>query len=319
MKNATKLICLLALTASFVHAEDISAERKKAGRDGAKAKLTFRVTDSLGNPVANADVRTGFFIMSGGGGEFLGRTDTNGMCAVEGICSGDALNQFTKDGYYPTSYRHWFSIIDGKPAEVKDGQWQPWNPTVEITLKEKRNPIPMYVKRGEIILPKTNETFGFDCQIGDLVAPHGTGKTTDMTFTYRFKTPSTEDKEQEYFAQFIAECTNKYEGMTLMKFDSWSNFSSAYEAPLEEYESQFEAFRRFTPKAEIAKKTLSQDEYLIFRSRVTTNEHGQITSAHYGKIYSLGCWGTSKKPDGGAVSIYYFFNTTPNDRNLESK
>jgi hypothetical protein len=46
-----------------------------------------------------------------------------------------------KPGFYKSNVTYWFfkNYFDC----VKDGRWIPWNPTVEVVLKEIRNPIKM--------------------------------------------------------------------------------------------------------------------------------------------------------------------------------
>ena len=136
-------------------------------------------------------------------------------------------------------------------SAVKNGKWQPWSPTVNITLKEKRNPIPMHEKNGEPILPKTNQTFDFDFQVGDLIAPYGKGKTADVMLTYTFSVPSPDDEKQEYIAHFSLEGINEHEGVMVMKSDTWSQFISVYESPIEGYGRRFETLSRVTPKARL--------------------------------------------------------------------
>ena len=147
-----------------------------ADGDGPMAKLTFRVTDSLGTPVTNAEVGVSFYLWSEKPSGAVGKTDTNGFFTVEGFCSAYANCSFVKDGYFLTSYRHTFPNPRRNPDAVRDGKWHPWNPTVEIILKEKRKPIPMYVKQVAIKLPKNGEPFGFDFKVGDLVKPYGKGE-----------------------------------------------------------------------------------------------------------------------------------------------
>ena len=278
----TGLMWVTVLGFSVAYAQipkEVARALQKAFNDGAKAKLTFHVTDSFGNPVANADVDGGFFL-SKGSKQFSGKTDTNGMYTAEGLCSHDMGCQFIKEGYYETKFKHEFTSYD--PNVLKDGKWQPWNPTVEITLKEKRNPIPMYAKRVELVLPKTNETFGVDFEAGDLVAPHGKGKVADMTLTYVFSVPPADGGKQEYSAHFSLGSANRYEGVAVMPSDTWSDLRSAYEvqrspvsvanpttwsslksvheAQRASYGYQFGTHRRFTMKAKLVgsrKKTES--------------------------------------------------------------
>lgn len=71
-----------------------------------------------------------------------GLTDTNGLFAAERVSMSDCRWLIEKEGYYRTEGRHSF-MANLSNASVKDGRWQPWNPTVKVTLKT-RNPIPLF-------------------------------------------------------------------------------------------------------------------------------------------------------------------------------
>ena len=108
---------------------------------GAKAKITLRVVDSKGVPVADALVGGGFYNHDEKGHDFKERTNGKGEVTLEDTCVGDLNFGVMKDGYYSTGTTYWFfkNYFDC----VKDGRWIPWNPTVEVVLKEIRNPIKM--------------------------------------------------------------------------------------------------------------------------------------------------------------------------------
>ena len=175
------LLCLFLSVVIMACAVEPTQEAKNIVQNGAKAKLTFLVKDSTKNPVTNVNVIVEF--------RFLGRTknhtvksitNTNGVCVVEGLCSQELGARFTKDGYYSSGFGYKYLTTYPNLPNVKDGKWQPWNPMVKITLKEKRKPIPMYVRYIVFKFPK-NETIGFDCEKGDWVKPFGIGETSDFT------------------------------------------------------------------------------------------------------------------------------------------
>ena len=62
-------------------------------------------------------------------------------------------------------------------------KWQPWNPTVDIVLKQVIKPISMYAKRINKQPPANAKPVGYDLMVGDWVAPHGKGENTDISFT----------------------------------------------------------------------------------------------------------------------------------------
>ena len=283
-----------------------------AHHNGVDAMMTFHVTDSEGQNVLNASVHATFIVNDKKTTVCGGKTNEKGIFVAQGKAAYEVNYAVEKDGYYRTCVTYSFSKLRGD--YYLDGKWQPWNPTVEVTLKEKRNPIPMYHKDTEIILPKTNEVFGFDFQMGDLVEPYGRGKITDIRLTYVFLTPSAEG--DEYFAHIAFDSASENGGTLLMESDLHSQYKSLYEAPMGKYEPRFEMYKRFTRQGVLEKKELTINDYLVFRSRVETG-NGQIKSAHYGRIHEITYGGTSKNPDGGFVKMRYYFNPTPNDRNIE--
>ena len=314
MRYVNLLMVVMALGIFMAHAQGIPKELKnalqKAYRDGAKAKLTFRVTDSLGNPVTNADVRAGFFLEKGSHA-VVGKTDTNGMFTVEGLCSDDMGCSFKKEGYYQTEYRHRFASYDSNV--LKDGKWQPWNPTIEITLKEKRNPIPMYVKNLKVYFPQ-NQLVGFDCRKGDLVAPHGTGSEADFLFTVI----ETSTSRIDFQRQLIISSVNQDEGFIRLKKDSWSVLVSEHEAPSNRYIPKVETLFVYDSKPNPVDTRIGEDEYLVFRSRIKKDDEGKIIHSNFGKIYGRIKSGESDKGnDVGYVQFLYYFNPDDNDRNLE--
>jgi len=294
--------------------EEVKNALQKASRDGAKAKVTFRVTDSQGHPVTNADVRAGFAMMNKADNIVEGKTDTNGLFVAEGLCSGDANFHFTKEGHYQTSLRHWFASYD--PNVLKDGKWQPWNPTIEITLKEKRNPIPMYVKRTKVFLPKKDEPFGFDCKMNDLVEPYGKGKEADFTLMY--SSDFTGLTEHRYTNQIVFATVNQEEGFIQEESDTWSPFRSLYDAPVDGYQTEMVFYCKSQNPRTREEVNFGRDMYVIFRSRVELDDEGNIISAHYGKIYPTFDYGEAPKDKGeGRVEFCYYLNPTENDTNLE--
>ena len=309
--------CLLIFIAIVSCAAEPSAETKKIIRDGAKAKLTFRVTDSLSKPVTNVNISVSFMFLEHGKGSVINATtDTNGLCTVEALCGKEVYCYFTKNGYYQTSFHHKYLTTYPTLDNVKDGKWQPWNPTIEITLKEKRNPISMITKDMLIKLPKKNEPYGFDCKMGDLVIPYGKGEQADFDFTFSaINRGHIFDFKNELFITAV----QQDEGLIANTRDTWSQFETDYEAQESGYLPEYHLMLDRTPSKILQQKELTGAEYLTFRSRIVRDEEGKIISSNYGKIMGIAYGLDDKNPEGGAVMLFYFFNPTSNDRNLESK
>ena len=306
------LVVGLLLNTSCVFGND--AAMRRAIQNGARAKLTFHVTDSHGNPVTNANVSASFLVLSGEGDNTINSiTDTNGMCTVEGLCSEEILCQFSKEGYYDTrNYK--YDILSDYPmpsSALKDGRWQPWNPTINIILKEKRNPIPMYAKGFSVEYPCINESVGYDLEKGDWVSPHGKGTVADMVLCFE------EDIVtwgKEWKRTLTIQFSEEYNGAYLLKKES-GGFATEYEAREKgDYQSRFEYVTECRDGKMIKIENLGENEYLVFRIRSKINEKGELVSAQYGKIYGPLGYGNGRLR---RVGFTYYLNPTPNDRNLE--
>ena len=280
---------------------------------GADAKITLHVTDSNGRNVPDATVKVDFGVFEKSTST-TGKTDGSGIFVWSGRTDGEVVYTVEKDGYYKTRTAYRLNLINGD--DVKDGKWIPWGRTIEVTLKEKRNPIPMYAKNAGIRLPKRGEPFGFDFKVGDLVKPYGTGEQTDLYFLV------TVERRNETFGDFKKElfitAVQQGEGLLVNTIDKWSQLLSAHEAQENGYESQFYSVMDRTPSTVLQQIEMSDEEYLTVRTRIVKDDEGNIISANYGKIMSkLGYYRDEKNPDGAVVKFLYYFNPTPNDRNLE--
>ena len=105
------------------------------------AKITVRTIDTKGNSVPNAKVTIRFNVGKSAGmgwgleSEFVeGKTDAKGLFTG----SGDSISRcdmtVIKDGFYRSDREYQFS----KTSILR--RWEPWDPIVDIELKEKRNP-----------------------------------------------------------------------------------------------------------------------------------------------------------------------------------
>lgn len=280
--------------------------------NGAEAKVTIEVTDETGRPVTNANTRV-FFRMSSGsseGNRATGVTDSEGKFMAEGRTTDSVFVAVEKNGYYAT--HHQYNAANRDPERLKDGRWLPWNPTIPVVLREIRNPIPMYVKKFDGVLPN-GTTAGFDCEIGDFTPPHGSGKTTDFTITL---TGSGVDMKKTKHSLHMASL-DPAGGFRVAKLHQQSAFKSDYQAPEQGYSTNVFAELEYDSVHGINGSSVFQgNEYLAFKSRIKRDADGNIVSANHGKIYNeiefmrgLG--------EYVGVGFLYYFNPTPNDRNLE--
>jgi len=299
---------------SFGSREAMEEAKKQDQIDlyGASAELTFHVTDSEGRDVSGATLTACFRIFEKTV-EKTAKTDKNGIFVAEGKTDGEIVYFVKKEGYYNTQATFSFNRHTDT-ADVKNGKWIPWNPTIEVTLKEIRNPIPMYVKRAGIRLPKKGEPFGMDFKIGDLVAPHGKGKNADIFLKCWGDKPIPLTRA---VSRHLTLSSDKIgEGFIRISKDG-GLFTSIYEAPTDGYQPEVYLNYARTNDKILDDKDFPQNEYIVFRSRVELDDDGKIAKSNYGKIFDIWFDISADDRDGAAIRFIYYFNPTPNDRNLE--
>ena len=304
-----------------------------------KAKVTFRVINQDGVPIVGEPARVGFYPKD----TVHGKTDVNGYFTAEGRTASDylfAIGRLKVDEpspkYYATYFRkdiaHWKDY-------PKDGKWKPWNETIEVVVKEKINPIPVYANRNKFKtnIPVVNEWVGYDFEYNDWVTPHGKGLVADIEVFLSEAKPTEEDEIEELKIRFPYPLAGAY----VMKKDLNCDFKSVYHAnPDTTYQQEirwykklqtkdelnhplFRKERRFIPTTRIVEnEILSKDDYLIFRTRTKVDENGKLIEARYGKIYGpiefrLDPTDTRPSYRKRVELRNYYFNPTVNDTNLE--
>ena len=324
MRRITIPACLMIMLTLLAHA-DGRDDYKRAMRNGAKAKLTVHVVDDNGHSISNATCHVGFADIATIIEEDVGHSDANGLYVAEGIAKDEIGGWVEKKGYY----RSHFKFQKGDPpgmidyggdsseayyaSKVRNGRWLPWNPTIPVVLRDIRNPIPMYVTNIYKHSIPSETPMGFDCVNQDWVAPHGKGVVTDFLVTFSPVGAS----EYDGACRIVLSSTDKEGGFIPKQKKSYSEFVSEYEAPVEGY-SEVNIVRETKMKFyERNPSDLSEDEYLIFKSRIVRDKAGVIVSAHYGKIYGKMDYVFSRNKACGALGFTYYFNPKPNDPNLE--
>jgi hypothetical protein len=292
---------------SSLEYEPYMRERQKAFAEGADAKVTLHVVDQSGNDVMNADVSINFCCHSNDK-IILGKTDKTGCFTAGGRLAEEIIYSVNKEGYYRTRTKFW--IMDTYRRCLQNGRWIPWNPTFEVTLKEIRKPIPMIAKKFEFKLPEKAQTMGFDFLVGDWIPPHGKGITADMIYLYEEERKDRGNYDLKLSVAFLGTDNGCY----VKSKDEFSAFISDHEARLDNYSSNM-MWRIYRKDGQyVTRERLTKSDYLVFRTRSRCDEKGNVIAAQYGKIY-----GPLEGPDGldRMVSFIYYFNPTPNDRNLE--
>ncbi len=189
---------------------------------------------------------------------------------------------------------------------------------LEVTLRRAVNPIPLHAKKAILYFPVNREWIGYDFEAGDWVAPHGDGVRADASFRCDTRTTGWLDGEGEFAIRF-----GELEGIQVEE-DAYldrSEMRMPHLAPLEGYHRECSRSEK-SYHNENARRGIGY----FFRVRAVV-EDGKLVRANYGKIaedfrfrpVESGWHVTHKgKPKSyAALSFTYYFNPTPNDRNLE--
>jgi len=287
----------------------------KAQKDGAQAKITFLVVDDKGRPVPDATVAGGFYNHERDGHGFSSQTQNDGTVELTDLCVWEINYGVEKSGYYETRGR--YDFYKAGFDCVKDGRWIPWNPTVEVVLKRKVNPVAMYAfdyTANYTVIPKIGEPLGFDLMAGDWVAPNGTGKTPDFKVTY-FRDGEGRDFTHQ---ELVLTADGPFAGFMKVKSDTYSAFKSPHHADTNDVYTQELRFTFDRPSdtGRYVDGRMTAEECIVFRSRTRIDKDGRLVGAHYGKIYGPLKFATSHRGPGSMKPLFYL-NPTENDTNLE--
>lgn len=281
-----------------------------AGLIHPSARITVKAMDVGGNFIPGAKVRIHFYVgKPAGKGWGLdtqiveGRTDNQGSFTG----SGDSINycniSVEKNGFYDSICQYNFAKVS------ISRHWEPWDPIVNVFLKEKRNPTPMFAKKtGDMKIPIIDQPVGYDLEKGDWVMPYGKGVVNDFIFYFKTRYVRPNDWECSYKLTFsnISDGIQEY---TPNK-ENRSQYIWPYEAPESGYKSELLWSASYSPNKGLS-TDYKKDKLLIFRVRTKADEKGNIISSSYGKIKS-----DIELFANGIVRFEYYFNST-GTRNLE--
>jgi len=197
---------------------------------------------------------------------------------------------------------------------IKKDRCEPWDPVVTVVVRQVVNPIPMYAKRVETIIPATNQICGFDLKVGDWVAPYGKGIVCDFLFEVKQRITSSEDYEAILNMSF----SNRYEGFQVIQDTiKESLFHSPRFASESNYQTNYTVSHGKDPvKGYYGTLVGDIKKSHFFRIRSVLDEKGNLKEALYGKtLGDVGIGGVAAKQV--RVAFTYYLNPTPNDRNLE--
>lgn len=277
------------------------------------AKITVNVVEEDGTPIGGASVRIGFMKASGVMARdlvdvpYTGTTGTDGKVSASGPCHQDLTATIRKAGYYSGSTK----TLMFQKSEFK--RWQPWNQTVNVTLRRIINPIAMYARRLDLDLPIASKDIGFDLIKSDWVSPYGRGDVADIIFNLsrRFK------DSRDYDVSLKLTFPGRAEGIQEYAVNNgyYSQLRSPRAAPEGGYLQSMVLSNKRAPGS-FVKRDLRNDRGYIIRVRAIVDEQGRVISAIYGKIDGEIRFSPIKSKTCSLMFTYYL-NPTPNDRNME--
>lgn len=280
----------------------------------AASRFTVRVMDAETSlPVTNAMVQTIFehqYDPWGNKPSIVDRrkepVDLNGEVIFKGKCiHGGAGGTVFAEGYY--------SSHAGKSTKKNLilNRWEPWNPTIEVRMRPKKNLVPMIHfqhKTNWIKMPEKDKSIGFDLERADWLAPHGKGKIADFIFhPYRI------DTDEEIRFGYKLTFSNPMDGIQeyyVSSEDMRSSYLFPYLAPTNGYVSSMEKIK-IDPHYGRVETDMNKKNNYIFRVRSHEDENGNIIGC-YGRIS-----GEITMSGQFGLQFGYWFNPIPNERSLE--
>lgn len=259
--------------------------------------LKVLVKDNNGRPVAGAIVKGSFFqdqvVNQQRLASHQGITDAEGVVELSGREEIYVDLRVAKPGYYSTEKR----VVVRNAAKK----------TVDVLLREIRNPIGMYSKQAVLAARapiKSGETFGYDLIVGDFVSPYGKGTVSDLIITHAYSMADFWNRESKIVIRF----SNPDDGLFAFYIEEGnvsSEFKSAYTAPLEGYKNEWVLTSSRKGVGSPAEGNRDPRRNYFLRVRSERDGNGNVVSGYYGKIY------------GEFPEVTYYLNPAPNDRNIE--
>lgn len=295
-------------------------------------EVKMRVVDERGEPVVGAMAKI-IFIDNTTERVDVGVSGPDGRFSSRGRGTNSVMLKAAKDGHYQAR-------IEGLSKDTDHD--------VEVVLPRIINPIPLFasyidsagrIPGGEMTFPVHNQWIGFDLEVADWVAPHGKGKTADFLLRFTnefkglrssrrtleerieihkrlltfFKENWTEEKFKIHSGKWDALVEMSFPGeeegiLEAKRFIGYSPMKLPHLAPEDGYLS---TWKRMVNNYDGI--ILPEDTGFFLRTRVKKDQHGRIISANYAKFIGR----MNVMANTGRIEFFYYFNPTPNDRNLE--
>lgn len=167
-----------------------------------------------------------------------------------------------------------------------------------------KKPIPLYAKRFQTLAPVVGKEFSYDCEIGDWVTPYGKGKISDLIF--KASAIRNANRYSDYHHELSVRFSRKYDGFVKFDQSKIPELKSPHQAPGNAviYKPSWTYFKKRTANTKVETNN-EPDRGYFFRLRTEVDSDGNIISCYYAKAY------------GDVPDMKIYFNSTPNDKNLE--
>lgn len=278
--------------------------------DGAMADVRVCVVDDEGAPVSEAAVSLVFYTAPQKADVIRGMTDKNGVFCSRHRCTEELRVVVRKVEHYETvryapEYRQ--NTVE---EATRTKRWSKGTVDIPIVLKRHLQPLKMTVHEVDFKpFPNTNKVVKLDLELLEWCPPYGNGKRDDLHLVFDgWRNPQDWDDYHEHLKVVFPNCED---GFYPLSVEPTSAFRYAYRAQTNAvYQKSFE-FRHVHTADGVKESTrLPPDTYLIYRIRTQTNELGQVTHAHYGRI-------GEKLTQYFGLTMKSWFNPSDNDTNLE--
>lgn len=269
------------------------------------AKVTVCAVDEGSAPVSNATAVVEFNknIPQGEGWGIRpftveGITDTNGLFVAEASGNPSVSCGAKKDGFYPT----WgvsFSFTN-----ESGGRWQPWNPTVLVPLRKVGDPVPMYAKHVDTMIPEVNTPCAYDLEKGDWMQPHGKGIHGDIVVELSRRITNENDYEGTLSVSFPGIGNGIQETLAIGAAGSILRLSAT--APADTYRSNVVV--RWGRSPSQGGYGNIGDDYrpnYFFRIRSEVDDKGNVIRAQYGKVHGAFRVSGLVRKDARVSFVYY--------------
>lgn len=290
--------------------------------------ITLNISDDTGRALAGAQATITFLDIRGKEHVHTGLTDANGEFGAGTEMTIQTYLQATMSGHYPALVRNsdYYKIPIGKA-------------TVPVVLPRVMHPTALYALRASIILPVQDLWLDYDLQAADFLPPYGNGTTADIRFKYRkefegyrseganlarareLSRMNAERRGEVFCEEAFKESAGHWSGVLEVSFPGEREGAVIESARYWFYGQlrlpHFAPEGGYLPSLRYEMTTMGPrpPEKLVgyyLRTRVKLDADGDIASANYAKIYD-----DIRFDARGSVSFWYYFNPTPNDRNLE--